>query len=71
VRYLSTRASTGDSMGASFRNLWTEVRVDYRLAFDPMTWRFVAGQLGGRRLRRVAQRVLAATRNRPSLLRRM
>ena len=55
VRYLSMRATTGDGFRASFKALWHELRGDYLLASDPITWRFVAGQLGGRRLRRGVQ----------------
>jgi hypothetical protein len=34
-----------------FRALKSEVESDRRLAIDPLTWRFIAGQLGGRRIR--------------------
>lgn len=72
LRYLSMRSTTGDSFGAGFRALWKELRGDYRLALDPLTLRFVAGQLGGRRLRRIAQRALRSTRRyRPSFTSRM
>jgi glycosyltransferase involved in cell wall biosynthesis len=71
VRYLSMRATTGESPTAALRGLLDEVRSDHSLVLDPITWRFVAGQLGGRRLRRVAQRAWrSAERYRLSFMRR-
>jgi cellulose synthase/poly-beta-1,6-N-acetylglucosamine synthase-like glycosyltransferase len=58
VRHLSMRATTGDKSVTVFRALGKEVRQDRRLALDPMTWRFVIGQLGGRRLRDGIRRAL-------------
>jgi glycosyltransferase involved in cell wall biosynthesis len=51
LSHLSTRATTGDRGAVIFRALHGEIRGDPRLALDPMTWRFVIGQLGGRRIR--------------------
>ena len=51
VGHLSMRATTGDRSGAVFTSLGREIRRDSRLALEPATWRFVVGQLGGRRLR--------------------
>jgi hypothetical protein len=45
------RAVTGDRSVEIFGALHNEIRRNRRLALDPMTWRFVVGQLGGRRLR--------------------
>ena len=49
--HLSMRADTGDGSLAMLRALGEEVMQDPRLGLDPTAWRFVAGQLGGRRLR--------------------
>jgi hypothetical protein len=57
VRYLSMRANTGDRSPAVFRALGKEMRRDPHLGLDPMTWRFIVGQLGGRRLRDGVRRV--------------
>lgn len=54
--HLSMRANTGDGPVVTFRALGSEIRRDRRLAIDPMTWRFVAGQLLGRRLRAAIRR---------------
>jgi glycosyltransferase involved in cell wall biosynthesis len=60
--HLSMRATTGDGFVESFRSLGIELRRDRRLGVDPMTWRFVAGQLGGRRLRDGLRRALEPIR---------
>ena len=57
---LSMRANTGDGQGAIFRALGSEIRRDRRLRLDPMTGRFIVGQLGGRRLRDRVRRVRSA-----------
>jgi glycosyltransferase involved in cell wall biosynthesis len=49
--HLSMRARTGDGQVAVLRALRREIRRDSRLWLDPRTWRFVAGSLGGRRIR--------------------
>ena len=64
VRHLSMRATTGDKSVAVFRALGRVVRRDRRLALDPITWRFVVGQLGGRRLRDGVRRALEPERRR-------
>ena len=48
---LSMRARTGDGQLTIFKALGREIRRDRRLGLDPMTGRFVIGQLGARRLR--------------------
>jgi hypothetical protein len=53
---LSMRATTGDGQLTIFRALAREIRRDHRLGLDPMTGRFVIGQLGARRLRDVLRR---------------
>ncbi len=58
VRYLSMRATTGDGSVVMFRALGREMRRDRHLGVEPMTWRFVVGQLGGRRVRDGVRRVL-------------
>jgi hypothetical protein len=64
LSHLSTRATTGDGMVATFGALHDEIVRDHRLAVDPLTWRFVAGQLGGRRIRNELRRALASARQR-------
>jgi glycosyltransferase involved in cell wall biosynthesis len=64
VRHLSTRATTGDGRVVVFKALGEEVRRDRRLGLEPLTWRFVAGQLGGRRLRDGLRRALEPGRER-------
>jgi glycosyltransferase involved in cell wall biosynthesis len=64
VRHLSMRATTGDGPSVVFRALGEEIRRDRRLALEPLTWRFVAGQLGGRRLRDSLRRALEPMRER-------
>jgi glycosyltransferase involved in cell wall biosynthesis len=49
--HLSTRARAGDGQVAVFKALGKEMRRDPGLWLAPRTWRFVAAQLGGRRLR--------------------
>ncbi len=56
VAHLSMRANTGDGTVVMFKELLTELRGNPRLASDPITWRFIAGQLGGRRLRKRLRR---------------
>jgi glycosyltransferase involved in cell wall biosynthesis len=56
VAYLSMCATTGDGLVASLRSLGREMRQDRRLVADRRTWRFVAGQLGGRWVRDIARR---------------
>jgi len=50
LSHLSGRARMGEGMGVTFDALAREVRDDPRLGLDPLTWRFVVGQLGGRRI---------------------
>jgi glycosyltransferase involved in cell wall biosynthesis len=56
--HLSTRGSTGDRPAILLRALAAELRRDRSLVLDPITWRFVIGQLGGRRLRDAIRRAL-------------
>lgn len=56
ILHLSTRASTGDGPATLLRALGSELRHDRSLALDPVTWRFVVGQLGGRRIREAVRR---------------
>jgi len=56
--HLATCANTGDDLGTTFRSLRREMRRDPRLALDPWTLRFVAGRLGGRRVREEVRRAL-------------
>jgi glycosyltransferase involved in cell wall biosynthesis len=56
VRHLSMRANTGDGLLPPLRSLGLELRHDPRLALEPLTWRFVAGQLGGRSIRSAVRR---------------
>jgi glycosyltransferase involved in cell wall biosynthesis len=62
--HLSMRATTGDGSVEVFRALGREIRRDRRLVGDPMTWRFVVGQLGARRLRDLLRRALERARDR-------
>jgi glycosyltransferase involved in cell wall biosynthesis len=64
VGHLSSRATTGDGVGVMFRALGSELRRDHRMGLDPVTWRFVVGQLGARRLRDGARRALEPARHR-------
>ena len=61
--HLSMRATTGDGSVEIFRALGREIRRDRRLVLDPMTWRFVVGQLGARRLRDRLRRRLEPARD--------
>jgi glycosyltransferase involved in cell wall biosynthesis len=63
LSYLSMRATTGDGSLEVFRAFGDEIRRDRRLLLDPMTWRFVVGQLGARRLRDGLRRALARARD--------
>jgi glycosyltransferase involved in cell wall biosynthesis len=65
LAHLSMRATTGDSSRAVFAALRTEIRRDQRLLTDPRTWRFVAGQLGGRRIRDTVVRMSTAAQPQP------
>jgi hypothetical protein len=62
LSHLSMRARTGDGSGAVFGALRQEIRRDQRLLIDPRTWRFIVGQLGGRRIRDNVQRASSAAR---------
>ena len=62
--HLSECARTGDGHAAVFKRLASEMRGDRRLWIDPRTWRFVAGQLGGRRLRDGLRRAIEPALNR-------
>jgi glycosyltransferase involved in cell wall biosynthesis len=64
--HLAMCATTGDGLVASFRSLGKEMRRDRRLVVERRTWRFVAGQLGGRWARDVARRALASRADAPS-----
>jgi glycosyltransferase involved in cell wall biosynthesis len=59
LAHLSMRSDTGDRPTVLFGALADEIREDPRLALDPLTTRFVIGQLGGRRVRSAARRALA------------
>jgi glycosyltransferase involved in cell wall biosynthesis len=61
LAHLSMRSNTGDTPSVLLKALGEEVRRNPRLALDPLAWRFVAGQLGGRRLRSAARRTLAGS----------
>lgn len=61
---LSMQASGGEGMISSLRALAREVGRDRRLLLEPLAWRFVAGQLGGRRVRSVGYRTTAWIRGR-------
>jgi glycosyltransferase involved in cell wall biosynthesis len=61
LAHLSMRAVTGDGSVEVFEALGREIRRDRRLALDPMTWRFVIGQLGARRVRNSLRRALEPT----------
>jgi glycosyltransferase involved in cell wall biosynthesis len=63
VHHLSMRARAGEGQLVMFRALAGEVRRDRRLLLDPIAWRFVAGQLGGRRLRDGVRRALDSARD--------
>ena len=63
--HLSLRAQTGDGQGVVFRALGSEMLRDRRLCVDPRTWRFMVGQLGGRRLRDGVRRAIATSAPRP------
>jgi glycosyltransferase involved in cell wall biosynthesis len=56
LAHLSMRSDTGDGATVLFRALADEIRQNRRLAVDPLTARFVVGQLGARRVRSVARR---------------
>ena len=60
--HLSMRARTGDGQVAVFRALARELRHDRSLWLAPRTWRFIAGQLGGRRVRDGVRRILEFAR---------
>ena len=62
LTHLSMRSDTGDGPTALFTALGHEIRMDNRLALEPLTWRFVVGQLGGRQVRSVARRTLVRRR---------
>lgn len=64
LSYLSMRATTGDGSVEVFRDFGKEIRSDRRLLLDPMTWRFVVGQLGARRLRDGLRRARERSRDR-------
>ena len=55
IRVLSMRSDAGRGVRASLRDLWGEIRRGQVHVFDWFTWRFVAGQLGGRHLRRAVR----------------
>jgi glycosyltransferase involved in cell wall biosynthesis len=63
ARYLSERAGTGEGPIVLFRDLWRGIRDDPRLGLEPLTLRFVVGQLGGRQLRDGLQRALGPARH--------
>jgi glycosyltransferase involved in cell wall biosynthesis len=62
LAHLSMRARTGDGVIAPLKALGAEIRRDRRLAVDPLTWRFVAGQFGGRRVGDRVREAVAARR---------
>lgn len=61
--HLSMRARGGDGHAEVFRALGAEIRRDRRLAIDPLTLRFVIGQLGARRVRDRARKALERARS--------
>jgi glycosyltransferase involved in cell wall biosynthesis len=63
VRHLSMQATAGDGFVVTFKALGSEIRRDLRLGLDPVTWRFVAGQLGGRRIRDGIRAALGTARH--------
>jgi hypothetical protein len=64
LAHLSMRGSAGEGLAALFRDLGREIRRDRRLGLNRMTWRFIVGQLGGRRLRDGVRRALEPARHR-------
>ena len=68
LSHLAMRATTGDDLPTTFRALRREMRRDPRLALDPWTLRFVAGRLGGRRVRDEVRLALTSTRSPLKLL---
>jgi hypothetical protein len=56
IHHLSMRAATGDGLVGVFGALGREFRHDPHLVVDPVTWRFVIGQLGARQLRDMARK---------------
>ena len=63
LAHLSMRATTGDSQRELFSALGSEINRDRRLVLDPLTWRFVLGQVGGRRVRDKVRRVFVPIRH--------
>jgi len=63
LAHLSMRATTGHGQKELFGALASEIRCDRRLVLDPLTWRFVLGQVGGRRIRDGVRRVLVPVRH--------
>ncbi len=61
VRHLSMRANTGDGLWPPLRSLGRALRHDPRLALEPLTWRFIVGQFGGRTMRSAVRRKARAT----------
>jgi hypothetical protein len=53
LAHLSMEADAGATARQSLGSLVATVRRDPRMALDPITWRFVVGQLGGRRVRAI------------------
>jgi hypothetical protein len=51
AKHLSERGGTGEAAVVLFRDLWRAIRRDHGQLLEPLTWRFILGQLGGRRLR--------------------
>jgi hypothetical protein len=64
AKHLSMRAGIGERPPVLFRELGREIRRDRRLLLEPLTWRFIVGQLGGRRLRDGVRALLESARQR-------
>jgi hypothetical protein len=62
LAHLSMRANTRNGHGGLFGALGSEIRRDRRLVLDPVTWRFVLGQVGGRQIRDAVRRALVPVR---------
>jgi glycosyltransferase involved in cell wall biosynthesis len=64
AKHLSMRAGIGERARVLFPELGQEIRRDPRLLLEPLTWRFIVGQLGGRRVRDGVRAALESARQR-------